>query len=126
MKKIITIIGSVAFLMTVSSCALMFNGTKKRVTIISDTPHSEIYVDGRLAGTENVSIKLKRKEDHIITAKKVGCKPQTVALDKELQMGWIAFYLFINPFALITDAPTGAWYGFERSTVVVPELNCKQ
>jgi hypothetical protein len=100
----------------------LFQGTRERVNIVSQTPDSKIYVDGNYAGTGTTSIKLKRKEDHIIVAKKDGYKSQTIPLDKQFQIGWVLLYVFVNPFAIITDAPTGAWNGFDRSHVIIPEL----
>jgi len=64
--------------------------------------------------------------NHIIEVKKEGCKSQLVSLDKEFQIGWIFLYIFVNPFAIITDASTGAWNGFDKSTVIVPECSCSQ
>lgn len=126
MKKVISIVLSIAFILSMNSCALLFNGTNKRVNITTNTPDGKIYVDGSLAGTESATVKLKRKQDHLIVVKKDGCKSHTVALDKKFQIGWVLLYLFVNPFALITDAPTGAWYGFDHSQVVVPELDCEK
>ncbi len=126
MKRIISVFLTVAFVLSLSSCAAIFNGSKKRVNITSSTPESKIYVDGILVGTDNASVKLKRKQDHSIVVKKDGCKSQIVSLDKEFQIGWVFLYLFVNPFAIITDAPTGAWFGFDKSQVVVPELDCNK
>ncbi|MDR0415346.1 MAG: hypothetical protein LBH84_08045 [Prevotellaceae bacterium] len=126
MKKVITILPIMAMLMSLSSCAIMFNGSKKKVNIITQNPGSEIFVDGQRVGTETASVKLQRKRDHLIVVKKDGCKSATVPLDREFQMGWVFLYLFVNPFAVITDAPSGAWYGFDQNQVLVPELSCEK
>ncbi|MEI6752472.1 MAG: PEGA domain-containing protein [Paludibacter sp.] len=126
MKRITSKLLIVAFVLSMSSCAVLFNGSSKRISITSNTPEGKIYVDGNLVGTGTASVKLKRKEDHTIIVKKDGCKSQTIPLDKEFQIGWVALYLFVNPFAIITDAPTGAWFGFNKSQVIVPELECNK
>ncbi len=126
MNKIISLFLTVVFVLSLSSCAAIFNGSKKRINITSNTPDSKIYVDGELVGTETASVKLRRKSDHSITVKKDGCKSQTIPLDKEFQIGWALLYIFVNPLAIITDAPTGAWYGFDKNQVVVPELDCNK
>lgn len=123
MKKVKTIALGLIFTLCFSSCALMFNGTKKRVTIQSMTPKAKIYIDGEYAGEEVVTQKLKRKEDHTIIIKKEGCKTKTLNLDSEIQVGWIVFDALLNWFAFITDAPTGAWNSFEKSKYVI-ELEC--
>jgi len=126
MKKIISLFMTVVFILSLNSCAVMFNGSKKSVNITSSTPASKIYVDGQLVGTETATVKLKRKQDHTIIVKKEGCKSQTVPLEKEFQIGWVFLYILLNPLAVITDAPSGAWYGFDKSHVVVPELDCEK
>jgi hypothetical protein len=126
MKKVLSIVMTIAVIVSLNSCAVMFQGSDKRVNITTQTPESKIYVDGIFVGTETATVKLKRKSDHTIIVKKDGCKSQTIPLDKEFQAGWIAFYLFINPFAIITDAATGAWNGFDKSHVIVPELECEK
>ncbi|MDR2292469.1 MAG: PEGA domain-containing protein [Prevotellaceae bacterium] len=125
MKKALTIVMTIAFILSLNSCAIMFQGSNKRVHITTQTSGSKIYVDGIFVGNETATVKLKRKSDHTIIVKKDGCKSQTIPLDKEFQAGWIALYLFVNPFAIITDAATGAWNGFDKSQVVVPELECE-
>jgi len=126
MKKVFKVFFVSIIAISLSSCAVMFNGTSKRVSIISQTEGGEIYVNGLRVGTDNASVKLKRKRNHIIEVKKEGCKSQLVSLDKEFQIGWIFLYIFVNPFAIITDASTGAWNGFDKSTVIVPECSCSQ
>jgi hypothetical protein len=124
MKKLFQLLFIVTIVFAFSSCAILFNGTKQRVSIISQTDGGKIYVDGLPVGTNNASVKLQRKQDHIIEVKKDGCKPQYVPLDKEFQIGWSLVYLFVNPLGIIVDAPTGAWYGFSKTHVVVPECDC--
>ena len=51
MKKVKTIALGLIFTLCFSSCALMFNGTKKRVTIQSMMPKAKIYIDGEYALT---------------------------------------------------------------------------
>jgi hypothetical protein len=122
MKTTFNLFLTVMLVLSLSSCAVLFQGTKERVNIISETTDAKIYVDGNYVGTGTTSVKLKRKEDHIIVAQKDGYKSKTIPLDKQFQVGWVFLYVFVNPFAIITDAPTGAWYGFDKSQVVVPEL----
>ncbi|MDR2361120.1 MAG: hypothetical protein LBD91_00105 [Prevotellaceae bacterium] len=125
MRKVCSIVMTIAFIVSLSSCAVMFQGTKKRVGIITQTPESKIYVDGIFVGTETASVRLKRKSDHTIIVEKDGCKSQTVPLDREFEWGWLFLYLFVNPLAVITDGPTGAWNGFDKNQVIVPELRCE-
>lgn len=101
-------------LLTFSSCAVMFNGSKQSVHITSFTPDSRIYINGEFVGKENVKLKLKRKDDHLIHVRKEGYKTEQRDIISEVKIGWIIFDALFNWFAFITDAPTGAWNSFEK------------
>jgi hypothetical protein len=108
---------------TLSSCAVMFNGSRKDVTVKSVTPNATIYIDGEEKGTDAVTEKLERKSNHTVLVKKEGCESKTVEIKKHVQVGWIVFDALFNWFAFATDAPTGAWNGFEKDHYSV-ELKC--
>jgi len=107
------------------SCALLFNGTKKDVSVKSMTPESEIYVNGNYEGEEAATIDLKRKHSHTVMIKKDGCRTETVQVEKSTQAGWIVFDALFNWFAFLTDAPTGAWNTLEPARIV-RELDCEE
>jgi len=56
--------------MTMSSCAVMFQGSKKDVSIKSMTPDASIYINGELKGTDAVTVRLPRKSNHTVMIKK--------------------------------------------------------
>lgn len=115
----------VLLLSSFSSCALMFNGVRQDVSITSMTPDAKIYVDGNLEGTDAVSVKLRRKDNHTVMVKKENCKTETVQIDSNVQAGWIVFDALFNWFAFLTDAPTGAWKSFDKTKITV-ELECHE
>lgn len=104
---------------SLSSCAVMFQGSKKEVSIKSMTPDASIYVDGDLKGTDAVSLKLARKNNHTVMVKKAGFDTQTVQIEKHTQAGWVIFDIFVNLLALPVDAITGAWNGFDKDKITV-------
>lgn len=108
-----------------SSCALIFNGTKQGVTIRSMTDDSRIYVDGDYLGTNLVNVKLRRKDNHTVIVKKEGCKTETVHIDSNVQAGWVVFDALFNWFAFLTDPTTGAWKSFDKTRITV-DLECKE
>ena len=57
MKKVKAIALGLIFTLCFSSCALMFSGTKNRVTIQSMTPRAKIHIDGEYAVEEVVTQK---------------------------------------------------------------------
>jgi hypothetical protein len=122
MKKIAIVLMSASCL---SSCAVMFQGSKKDVTIKSLTPNATINVDGEEVGKDAVTIRLERKSNHTIIVRKDECESKTVEVKKKTQVGWVIFDALFNWFAFATDAPTGAWNTFEKDHYTV-ELQCKK
>jgi hypothetical protein len=123
MKKLVLLVG---VLISLNSCALLFNGTKQSVNISANPVGTKIYVDGELAGSDNVRVKLRRKEDHTINAKKDGFQTANVNVESNVQAGWIVFDALFNWCAFLTDAPTGAWKSFDKSNYIIellPEAN---
>lgn len=110
-------------MLSLSSCAVMFNGSRKDVTIKSITPDATIYIDGDEKGKDAVTERLERKSDHTVIVKKDGCETKTLEIKKHTQVGWIIFDALFNWFAFATDAPTGAWNGFDKDHFSV-ELKC--
>jgi|AntAceMinimDraft_17_1070374.scaffolds.fasta_scaffold50026_1 hypothetical protein len=110
---------------SLNSCAIMFNGVKQNVSVTSMTSGSKIYIDGNLEGTDAVSVKLRRKDNHTVIVKKDGCETKTVQIDTNVQAGWIVFDALFNWFAFLTDAPTGAWKGFDKTKITV-DLDCNK
>lgn len=105
------------------SCAVMFNGPRKDVTVKSTTPNATIFIDGEEKGTDAVTERLSRKSNHTVVVKKAGCDTKTVEIKKQVQVGWIIFDALFNWFAFATDAPTGAWNTFEKDKITV-DLSC--
>lgn len=112
-------------MMSLSSCAVMFQGSKKEVTVKSLTPNASIWIDGVNKGMDAFTERLTRKSDHTILVKKEGCETKMLDVKKKTQVGWIIFDGLFNWFAFATDAPTGAWNTFEKDNFTV-ELNCSK
>ena len=74
-------------MLVMTSCALIFNGTKQNVSVKSMTPYSKIYVDGDYVGTDAVSVALIRGENHIVIVKKEGYSSETVGIKSRVQVG---------------------------------------
>lgn len=120
-KKAVVIL--LAGSLSMQSCAVMFQGSKKEVTVKSMTPGATIWINGNKAGEDAVTQKLARKTDHMILVKKEGCETKQIDVKKKTQVGWIVFDALFNWLAFATDAPTGAWNTFHQSDFTV-ELNC--
>ena len=60
-----------------TGCASIVNGTNDSVTI-SAPADTAVYIDGRKAGTGDVTATLKRGKTYVISAQKDGCKSDNV------------------------------------------------
>ncbi len=116
-----------AFVITwsLSSCAVMFQGSKKEVVVKSMTPGASIYIDGDLKGSDMVKERLRRKHNHIVLVKKEGYNEQSIEINKRVQVGWVIFDSLVNWFAFLTDPTTGAWNTFDKDHIVVSLTSSK-
>ena len=101
-----------------SSCATIFQGTTKRVLIISHTPDTKIYVNGRYRGLDAVTVRLPRGKDYGIIFEKKGYKTQHAFIDSNPQVIWL-FLGFLWLPGLLVDLFTSSWYTFSRTRVIV-------
>ncbi|MDR2351247.1 MAG: PEGA domain-containing protein [Endomicrobium sp.] len=119
MKKHFLVVLLLILSFTLTSCALMFNGTRESVSIKSLTPDSKIYIDGNYEGRNSVSANLKRNQNHSIIVKKEGCKTESINVGNHVQAGWVVFDVLFNWSAFLTDAITGAWNALDKTNIVI-------
>lgn len=115
MKKYFLFLPAILLL---NSCAVLFQGSKKDVSIKSMTPGTSIYIDGEKVGADLVVSRLTRKSNHSVLLQKEGFNSKTIEIKKHTQVGWIIFDSLCNWFAFATDAPTGAWNTFDKDNIV--------
>ena len=105
--------------LSISSCASIFQGSKKDVTIRSMTQGAKIYIDGELKGEDALTLKLIRKTNHTVVVKKDGYETKNVDINKHVQAGWLVWGIVFNIPGLVVDAITGAWNGFDKDNITV-------
>ena len=111
-----------------SGCAAMFNGTSQQVSIRSQDPDAEIYVNDMLLGHCNVITSFKKKENYTITVKRADCYSVTVPVSKSFDATTLLgiFVDFGVVSILVVDGVgTGAWQKFDQSAYIVDPL-CKK
>lgn len=116
MKKLLILLTAVCYL---SSCATLFQGSRKDISIKSMTPGANIYVNGELKGTDGVSLKLLRRSNYTVLVKKDGFESKTVEIAKHTQVGWVIFDILLDIPGLIIDAVTGAWNNLDKDNITV-------
>ena len=101
------------------SCATMFSGTSYTANISATKPNSEIYIDGRLKGTDNVSLRYDRKKEMEIEVKN-GQEVEGFTVVKTVKWGSQAANLLnwvYLPVGTIIDLATGGIYQPEHKKV---------
>lgn len=119
MRKIISAL-MIASLLT--GCASMFHGASQQISIRSNQPDADLYVNEMFIGKGNTITSFKKKEDYIITARKDGCTavsiPAQKSFDSTTLLG-ILIDLGIISILVIDGAATGAWQKFDQTSYVI-------
>jgi len=103
-----------------NGCAAIFNGENQEVYIQSQPPLATGYLLGRTFVTPG-TVKLPRKEDHVIVLKKEGYKDATVTVKSEMNVELLVIDIFLwGVFGLI-DLSGGCYELSPSSTIVMLE-----
>lgn len=112
MKKNLLFVGICAFTFSLSSCGVIFGGSRYDATIkVLEHPNAEIYANGEKIGKGEVTKSFKRNKDLKIEVKQDGCEPKTQNFDKVFRTG--NFILSAITWGIIgigVDLGTGASY----------------
>jgi hypothetical protein len=113
-NKILSIFVLCLFL---SSCALVFKGTKEEVNFGSDPQRAEIYIDGVKMGETPFTLKLVTKQTYKIEFRKEGYKSKSFQINNKVGAGWIILDVICGLVPVVIDAATGAWYSFDQKNI---------
>ena len=100
-----------------SSCALIFKGTKQEVSFRSDPQRAEVHVNGVRMGETPLTLKLVTKQTYAIEFKIEGYKPKSVQINNKIGAGWIVLDIVFGLVPVVIDAGTGAWYSLDQKNV---------
>lgn len=123
MKNILKLSLLMIVVMTLNSCATMFSGTSYTANIKATRPGSEIYVDGKLKGTDQATLRIKRKLEPTIEVKN---GDDTTEFEVLRTIKWgsqvanLLNWIYFIPTGTIIDAATGAIWQPEHKNV--PEV----
>ena len=80
--KIVRLFIAINISLSIVSCAEMFNGTTKQISIRSNEEDTKLYVNEAYIGKNSGVSVLKKKEDYSIRASKEGCDDTVVLVTK--------------------------------------------
>jgi len=128
MKKTIKIMAvAIGFATLMSSCGVMFGGSKYNGTIIAkDHPNAEIIVNGQKMGVGQVTSLFPRDKALQVELKQDGCATKTQNFDRKFRTG--NFILSVISWGIIgiaVDLGTGASYKPDHSNPAVTKKSDK-
>jgi hypothetical protein len=100
-----------------SSCALVFKGTKQEVSFRSDPQRAEVYVNGIRMGETPLTLKLVTKQTYAIEFKIEGFKPKSFQINNKVGAGWVVLDIVLGLVPVVVDAATGAWYSLDQKNI---------
>jgi hypothetical protein len=100
-----------------SSCALVFKGTKEEVSFRSDPLRAEVYVNGIRMGETPLTLKLVTKQTYAIEFKIEGYKPKSFQINNKVGAGWVVLDIVLGLVPVVVDAATGAWYSLDQKNI---------
>jgi len=101
-----------------SSCALVFKGTKEEVSFRSDPQRAEVYVNGIRMGETPLTLKLVTKQTYAIEFKIEGYKPKSFQINNKVGAGWVVLDIVLGLVPVVVDAATGAWYSLDQKILM--------
>lgn len=119
MKKLILIISTSLFTLTLLSCGTIMQGSKQQVGFSSNPSNADITIDGQSKGTTPVTVHLKRKDSHMIRIELDGYEPYETTLTRKTS-GWVwGNIVFGGLIGLAVDAAAGGMYKLTPEQVSV-------
>ena len=107
-------LGLVAAMVLAGGSATIIKGSSQPVTIATNPPGAQVFVDNMPMGVSPVTVSLKH-EDHQVSATLPGYQPGYARLTASFS-GWSLFFF---PVGTIIDAVTGAITTLDQDAVVI-------
>jgi hypothetical protein len=119
MKKLMNLLTLTALAsFTLSSCGVMFGGSKYEATVIAkDHPNADIYVNGNKIGKGTASGLYRRHAKLQVELKQDGCQPKAQTFDYGFRAGnFVLSILSWGVAGMVVDFATGACYKPDHRT----------
>lgn len=118
--------GLIFLTLSISGCAAMFHGTSEQVSINSNDPATELYVNGAYVGRGHAITSFKKRDNYVISARKSGCtehfQPVNKSFDAITLLGFFVDWGLVS-ILVVDGAATGAWQHFDQTSYII-NPNC--
>jgi len=79
------------------NCATVILGTSQRVPVTSTPPYARVTVDSKYVGTTPISLRLDRKDDHVIKIEHGGFAPVVISIKRKMSGAFLLDGLLCFP-----------------------------
>jgi hypothetical protein len=100
-------------------CASIVKGTTQIIPVSSDPSGADVKIDGNQVGRTPVSVKAKRKTDHLITVEKTGYQVESVAVTRNIGGAVFGNIILGGLVGWGVDAIDGAQWNLSPATISV-------
>ncbi|MBC7391280.1 MAG: PEGA domain-containing protein [Opitutaceae bacterium] len=110
-------------LIVCSSCATILKGSKEKVSFISESGNSSVYINGKYVSNTPFYTKLRSNKNYEITMVKDSINKRTIFINRKFKPWYLVGDLlcvhtfYLSP-AIIVDALTGAWFRLDKDIVI--------
>ena len=104
------------YLLTLSSCATIFNGKKQHILVNTYPVHAKVFNEGKELGTTPVIIEVKRKSKAPLIITSEGYVTKEVNLTRRFNP--TSIYNFFNPYGWLIDWLTGSMNRFKETSSI--------
>ena len=117
MKKTVSILVLMTFVLMLSNCATIFKGEYRDISINSEPDDAQVYVNGEFQGRTPLKLELRPDQSYTIEFRRAGYKIQVKQIHNNIGVGWIVLDVLMGVVPVLVDALTGAWYEFDQKYV---------
>lgn len=98
------------FVISLSGCATILNGTSQKIQVSSEPAGTIIQVDGKDSYVTPAKLRLERRHDHVLLFTKEGYENQTVRLTHVLSEAVCGNLFLCGPLGWVFDIFAGTQY----------------
>ena len=114
MKKTVSLLILVTFVLMLSNCATIFKGEFREVRFDSEPGDAQVFVNGEFMGRTPLKLELRPDEPLTVEFRREGYKTVVRQITNKIGVGWIVLDVVSGLIPVLVDALTGAWYEFDQ------------
>lgn len=117
MRIVLTVIISLAIILSIAGCATIMKGSSQNVKISSSPEGAQIKINGIPIGTSPMIVKLSTENEYQVSLELDNYLPYSIKITKSVS-GWAWGNIFLGGIiGLIVDISTGAIYKLDKEQI---------